>query len=241
MSTRTALFALSPALLGLASCSDYNVNSLCTSREPVFDIEEVSVVETAWGPAWWTSDAVSLDAIPPVNPDAYWRVVAVDVLVMVPTSHMDGTSPLPSNFEGAPLTVEVFDSGNPNDPGAQSWSLTQNLNTADLEWSDHTFDTWTNALESEYKMAWWSFNISEETLGSPMTGERFTVGLKWPEDNVPEVGYSNFNRPCSDNWTINTGETRYGNNGADGDNNDCSWPMFRVESEVVWESAGDCL
>jgi len=226
----------------LLSCSDYNLNSKCTSRAPAFDIEEVSTLESAWGSEWWVADAIVLDSVPLENPEATWRVVSVDVLVMVPTSHMDGTSAWPSDFEGAPLTVEVFDAGDLNDSSAQSWSLTQTLNTAELTWTNHSFQTMTNALETEYKMAWWNFNIAGETSDAPMTSDQFAVGIRWPQASVPEVGYSNFDRPCSANWQVNAdGSKKWQHNSETaGDSNDCSWPMFRVETEVVWESEVGC-
>jgi hypothetical protein len=229
-------------LLIFAGCTDYNLNSKCTSRAPAFDIEEVSELESAWGSEWWTADAIVLDSVPLDNPEAAWRVVSVDVLVMVPKSHLDGSSPWPSDFEGAPLTVEVFDTNDLNDSTAQTWSLTQNLRTAELTWTDHTFSAMTNALETEYVQAWWNFNIAGETSDSPMTAEQFAVGIRWPQLSVPEIGYSNFDRPCNANWQVNTdGPQKWQNNGETSeDDSSCSWPMFRVETEVVWESEVGC-
>jgi hypothetical protein len=236
------MYKLLPFLLLVTSCTDYNLNSKCTSRAPAFDIEEVSTLESAWGSEWWTADAVVLDSLPLENPEASWRVVSVDVLVMVPKSHMDGSSPSPSDFEGAPLTVEVFDTNDLNDAEAQKWSLTQNLNTADLTWTPHTFSTETNALETEYVQAWWNFNIAGETSDTPMTADQFAVGIRWPQYSVPEVGYSNFDRPCDANWQVNAGGTTTWQHNSDTSGNDstCSWPMFRVETEVVWESEVGC-
>jgi hypothetical protein len=226
----------------LIACSDYNLNSKCTSRAPAFDIEEVSSLDTSWGSEWWSADAVVLDSVVPENPEANWRVVSVDVLVMVPTSHMDGTSMWPSNFEGAPLTVEVIDASDLNDSTAQSWSLTQNLNTAELEWQPHTFAEMTSALETEYQMAWWNFNIAAETSDAPMTADQYAVAIRWPQASVPEVGYSNFDRPCASNWQVNAdGSTDWQHNSETSeDDSSCSWPMFRVETEVVWESEVGC-
>lgn len=228
------------ALFPLAACSDYNLNSQCTSREPAFDIEEVSELEESWGPSWWSADAVVVDALEPENPEASWRVVSVDVLVMVPTSHLDGTSIWPSEFEGAPLTVEVYDTSILTDSSAQMWSLTQELNTAELEWSPHSFPDMTEMLETEYQMAWWNFNIAGQTSSTPMTSDQFAVGLRWPEKMVPEVGYSSFNRPCDANWTINDGQSQWQHNSDTNSDPTCSWPMFRVETEVVWESEVEC-
>ena len=234
-------FLLVSTAVLVAGCSDYNFNSQCTSRAPAFDIEEVSALEDAWGSEWWTADAVVVDSITPENPEASWRVVSVDVLVMVPKSHMYGSSPWPSEFEGAPLTVEVYDTATLTDTSAQMWSLTQNLNTADLEWSPHTFPEMTSKLETEYLMAWWNFNIAGETSDAPMTADQFAVGLRWPEMGVPEVGYSNFDRPCDANWTINVdGPNKWQHNSATNNDDTCSWPMFRVETEVVWESEVEC-
>jgi hypothetical protein len=139
------------------------------------------------------------------------------------------------------LTVEVFDTHDLNEAEAQKWSLTQNLNTAELTWTDHTFSTATNAFETEYVQAWWNFNIAGETSDAPMTAEQFAVGIRWPQLSVPEIGYSNFDRPCGANWQVNTGESKWQHNSDTADDDStCSWPMFRVETEVVWESEVGC-
>jgi len=228
--------------LFVAGCSDYNLNSRCSSRAPAFDIEEVSTLESAWGSEWWVADAVVLDAVPLENPEATWRVVSVDVLVMVPTSHLDGTSIWPSEFEGAPLTIEVFDTTDLNDNQAQVFSLTQNLNSAELDWQPHSFSEMTSKLETEYMMAWWNFNIAGQTSDAPMTADQFAVGLRWPEMGVPEVGYSDFNQACNLNWQVNAdGSTQWQlNSETSEDAMTCSWPMMRVETEIVWESEVGC-
>jgi hypothetical protein len=49
----------------------------------------------------------------------------------------------------------------------------------------------------------------------------------------PNVGYSNFELNCTQNWT-DYGDGSWRQNSG----NDCSWPMLKIEKEV--RNPGDC-
>ncbi len=231
------------ALLFLFACSDYEFHEMCESDDPSFDIEEVSSLEDAAGAQWWVADAIVLDHEMGNAPEgSQWRVVSVDVLMMVSRSQAEGTTASPSGWETSDLTVEVFDSTDPNSTDSAIYSTTQTVDADDLAWEDHVFGaSATLAEESDYVRAWWNFDFSTQTSGQGMESDTYVVGISWPALYIPEVGYSAFNRPCDRNWQVNAdGSTQWQLNSVTSDGDECSWPMMRVHTQVFWESKDGC-
>ena len=228
------------------ACSEYEVRQICTEDEPAFDIEDVSTLDDAAGAqaGWFSGDGVMLqvpdyEALPE---GAQWRVASVDVLWMVPAGQYEGTSGFPSSWDSASLRVNVIDGSDPNDPSATVWSVEQQVSPGSVEWESHSFEDASGlAAEQDYYRAWWSFSFAVQTTGEFMSGSEYFVGLVWPEYVQPEVGYSYFNRPCDRNWQINDGDEFWTQNSiTSGDEDTCSWPMLRVNTEVSWESDEGC-
>jgi hypothetical protein len=221
----------------LAACQDYNLTQICDAEDPSFDIEEVSSLEDAVGAGMVVADGVvldyDLDALPT---DGVWRVMNVDILLMVPQKRFDVFP------DGKEMTVDVVMADDPTDPDALRWSLTQGANLDDLVWEEHVFtEPSAETSETDYFRAWWTFDFAAETSGQGTTEAQFFVDLQWTDaTDSPQVGYSNYNNACDRNWTIYTDAEGWVNNaerpnggGADAT---CSWPMFRVNTGVTWEA-----
>jgi hypothetical protein len=218
---------------------------MCTEDEPGFDIEDVSTLDDASGAqaGWFIADGVMLDipAYETIPDRAQWRVLSVDVLWMVPASQYDGTSGIPTPWDSAELRVEVYDSANPNDETAALWSVQQQVSPGSMDWETHQFeDTSGLASQIDYYRAWWNFSFAAQTSGEFLTNSQYFVGLVWPDFVEPEVGYSYFNRPCTANWQTNDGDDFWTQNSTTSDEDTCSWPMLRVNTEVSWESDEGC-
>ena len=228
------------------ACSEYEISQMCTDNEPAFDIEDVSTLEDATGSqfAWFVSDGVMLD-VPDYDslPEgAQWRVLSVDVLLAVPASQYEGTSNQSTPWDISRLRVDIIDGSDPNDSSATTWYKQQQLSPTTLEWETHRFeDTAGLVSEADYYTGWWNFSFAAATSGMFIEGDQYFVGLTWPDYEHPEVGYSYFNRPCSANWQINDGQDYWTQNSTtSSDPDSCSWPMFRVNTEVSWESEDGC-
>ncbi len=224
-------------LLLAVGCQDYNLTQICDATDPSFDIEEVSTLEDAVGAGMVEADGVVLDydlgALPT---DGVWRVMSVDILLMVPQARFD-------NFpDGKEMTVEVVIANDPTDTEALAWSLTQGAVLGDLDWEEHVFtETPAESSETEYFRAWWTFDFSALTSGQGTTEPQFFVDVIWTDDSTsPAVGYSNYNNACDRNWTIYDDATGWELNserpGGGGADDTCSWPMFRVNTGVTWEA-----
>jgi hypothetical protein len=110
-----------------------------------------------------------------------------------------------------------------------------------MDWETHQFeDTSGQASQIDYYRAWWNFSFAAQTSGEFLTDSHYFVGLVWPNYLQPEVGYSYFNRPCTDNWQTNDGDDFWTQNSTNSDEDTCSWPMLRVNTEVSWESEDGC-
>ncbi len=223
----------------LVACQDYNLSQICDTTDPAFDIEEVSLLEDAVGPGMVEADGVVLDYDLDALPDGgVWRVMSVDILVMVPQVALDL---YPDDRE---MAVELVISDDPTDEEALHWELTQTVNLDVLELEEHIF-TAPSAESSvtDYYRAWWNFDFSVETSGQGTDLPQFFVDLRWTGEESPQVGYSNYNRPCNRNWTIyeavNGWELNSDRPGGGGADENCSWPMFRVNTGVTWE-ADEC-
>ena len=220
----------------LAACQDYNLTQICDAPDPSFDIEGVSSLEDAVGPGMVDADGVVLDYdLASLPTDGVWRVMSVDILLMVPQERFDS---FPDDKE---MTVEVFISDDPTDTEAASWELTQAADLDALDFEEHIFTEPSAETDlTDYYRAWWNFDFSTETTGLGTTDPQFFVDLRWTGARSPQVGYSNYNRPCNRNWTIYETAEGWEHNserpGGGGDSDTCSWPMFRVNTGVTWEA-----
>jgi len=196
----------------------------CIEEQTAFDIEEVSVLEDAFAlPS--LRDAIVLDnRVQGLGSEDSWRVSSVDVLVMIANSHFGF---YPDDME---LTIEVFDADNPDN--SNPFRKTQKLRKSDLSWELITLRNPATAVDRQQKRAWWKFDFADVIPESGMNAERYIVGIKWSGNGEPTVGYSNYNRACSRNWT-NSGRG-FINNGINHpvNDNECSWPMLRVQIET---------
>ena len=220
----------------LTGCAEDVLSRLCIDDDATFDIEEVSVLEDAMGEPG-THDAVIVtydeDAL---EDGASWRVSSVDVLVMIPLSEWDrGTGP--SN-----LTIEVFDAANPNH--VSPYILSQTLEVDALSWEDVSLQSPQVALEYNHKRAWWNFDFSSVIPETGMQSSEFLVSVFWQNGSSPAVGYSRYNRPCSENWTDYGDGFGWVLNSENSffpiTENECNHPMFRVnvETRVEKDSCG---
>jgi hypothetical protein len=238
--TRSALSCVLLTLL-TAGCAKDTLQQLCVSEENTFDIEQVSNLEDAWG---WLGlrDAINLEFdASSLNQTGTWRISSVEVLVLVAESEFNT---LPSQIE---LELEVYDA--PDPAAAQPWSVRQTLDKNALEWErvvlpappSGPVDELSGLFPTEQVQyqAWWSFDFSSIIPETGMTSPAFSVAVHWPTSSYPTLGYSEFNRPCSGNWTnYDRSEPTHGYTGAGWGNNGerfgsdvCNWPMFKVNVE----------
>ena len=201
-----------------------------TTQESSFDIEQVSVLEASellLGGA----DAVILDHdASQLPPGATWRVGHVDVLVLVPSWAFNGY-PGSLGLSSVGLTVQVWDAATPLDAQKPAYALSQVLNPAELTWAPVTL------VEGTFMKAWWSFPFTDPgrpVITSPMSAQRYLVGVRWDGSGEPRLGYSNFNRPCDRNWTQPAGSP-WQLNSSSGAGALCNWPMLRVGTEITTE------
>jgi hypothetical protein len=220
------------ALPLVAACaSDHGITGLCGREQEGFDIEEVSVLQDAQAYIGM-HDAVVLDLDPEMVPaGSVWRVRSVEILPMIGASFFDFYP------DGQRVSVEVWDGTDPT--ATAPFKVTQTFDKGALVWEDVFLSNPASALEQNQKQAWWRFDFGEVIPTSGMTRTQYLVGVVWEDSFDPTLGYSNFELPCDRNWTdyddgrgwvLNTGQTT-------GD--ECSWPMLKVNLEILTESA-DC-
>jgi hypothetical protein len=65
------------------------------------------------------------------------------------------------------------------------------------------------------------------------------VGVNWDTSGAPPLGYSNFNNSCSANWTDYNAGVGWELNGINNPGVNCSWPMLKVNLEVL-EQSDEC-
>jgi len=207
----------------------------CIETYVTFDIEEVSTLQDAvsYSVANWTQDAVVLNFDDSsLLPDQTWRVSAVEILVLIADAHY------PHFVDGQEINVQVFDSINPN--SGTMWTVNQAIVRSEHTWSDYTLPSDASFAgtygEFQQKGAWVRFDTSAVIPGSGMTSPTFVAGVMWEAPGMVKLGYSNFNQDCQRNWT------NYGNgwvlNSERPEFFGCSWPMMRIEVEVL--TPGDC-
>ena len=223
MKNLIAIFCTSTALFG---CSGYDIKQLCVNTNDAFDVEEVSVLQDAAAYPG-TRDAVVMDFDSgDFDADEGWRVVTVEALAMIPTWQFD------SYDDNQQLSIEIYDSNNPND--STPWISTQTIRKADWEWREvilpddaaiagQTFDY-------EQMRAWVSFDFATTIPDSGMTSDEYLVSVAWNTNSNLAVGYSNFNLACDKNWTDSG--SGFILNSTTANALECSWPMLRLELET---------
>lgn len=228
------LFVVAIGLMGLMACNNENqVTNLCAHNTSGFDIEAASVLEDGQGYPQ-LHDAVILDLDPTQVPDgAAWRVRSVDIMPLLPASQFA------SYADGQPVTVEVWDANNPN---GTPFTVTQPFHKADLDWTDENLDNPTTATEHAQKSSWWTFDFGDVIPTTGMTATQYLVGVAWGAQGMPPLGYSNFNRACDKNWTDYGIDPYYYTDmgwvlNGDTAGATCSWPMLKVNLEILQEQA----
>jgi len=212
----------------LAACgSDHEVTQMCGHDAQGFDIEEVSVLEDGQGYPGM-HDAVIMNFDTSTLPDgALWRVKSVDIMPIIGASDFDGF------VDGERVTVEVFDGNNPKT--APLYASTKIFDLTDMDFQATTLDDPTTATERNQQFAWWSFDMTEAMPpGGMTTAGNYVVGVAWDGAGSPPMGYSNFDRPCDQNWTDYADGAGWVLNGAT-QGSQCSWPMLKVQPEVIQE------
>lgn len=218
---------------GFAGCgSDHGISGLCGVPESGFDITDVSTLEDAQGYSGM-HDAVILnfEGASELPAGASWRVRSVEIMPM--------TDPLFGDFtpDGSWVTVEIWDADNPL--ASEPYRVQQQFFKGDHEWTDVNLTNPSSGFPGTYQQTWWRFGF-EDII--PITGMRsadYMVGVSWDSSATPTLGYSNFNRPCSLNWTDYDDGAGFVLNTGTAAGNECSWPMLRVNLEVIQES-GSC-
>jgi hypothetical protein len=232
------------------ACSDYEVNAIapetrgaddsaqlavdtgfeleddCVESSTAFDIEEVSALQDAFGlPRVRDGLTLELDAST-LQGDRSWRPVAVYVLVMYPRWYFDFYD------DSNELTVSFYPRSNPM--GAP-FSKTVQIRKSELDWAALLLppDADWSGDERDQISAWLEFDLRDVVPEEGYTTTDYFVALGWDSIGYPNVGYSNFELNCSQNWTD------YGNGSyVQNSGQDCSWPMMKIEIETVLP--GDC-
>lgn len=241
MHNAARLFLVTFTMILTAGCAKDTLSQLCVSEENTFDIEQVSNLEDAWG---WLGlrDAINLSYDSSgLSHEGTWRVSSVDVLVLIPQSEFSNSA------QNLQLEIEVFDSASPG--SAVAWKVRQTLDVNALNWELITLpappsgavDALTGLIPTEQGQyqAWWSFDFSTIIPETGMSSDDFSVAIYWPTSSYPTLGYSEFNRPCSSNWTnYDSAQPTHGYTGAGWGNNGerfgsdvCNWPMLKVNVE----------
>lgn len=209
----------------LTACGNENqVTQLCGTPTEGFDIEEASVLQDAQSYPEM-HDAVILDFDQELAAGAAWRVSTVEIMPMIGDSNFDFYQ------DGEQVTVEVWDADNPE---GEPWTVTQTFRIDDLAWDETELSSPESATELDQHYAWWSFDFSDVIPTSGMSGPEYLVSVNWSSAGSPPLGYSNFNRPCDENWTDYADGAGWVLNG-DASGDTCSWPMLRVGLEVLTE------
>lgn len=226
-----ALFLVSIA----CSESDYAIGTVCIEDADGFDIEAVSSLQDAAGYPD-NRDAVVLHYdTSALSPDTTWRVTQVELLAMVPEWVFN-------DYEGGDvIRVDIWDASAPSGEG--HWYVEQAISPRDLDWERVTLsnDAYWASLRNELdqRRAWMTFDFSGLVPEDGMNSADYTVGVTWGNRGLPTIGYSNFNLACSANYT-DYGDGTWTLNSADGDGDECSWPMMRVGIETRTVDAGEC-
>ena len=199
----------------------------CIDSSTAFDIEEVSALQDAFGLPM-VRDGLMLElGSGAVEGDETWRPVSVEVLVMYPTWYFDFYD------DSNELTVHFHPGATPT--GAPPLSKTLQIKKSELRWEELVLppDADWSGEDREQMAAWVDFDLSDVVPESGYSTSDYFVSLGWDSMGFPNVGYSNFELNCPQNWTD------YGNGAyVQNSGQDCSWPMMKIEIETL--SPGDC-
>ena len=216
--------------IGTACNSDRGITGLCGSTEPGFDIEEASVLQDAQG---YTGmhDAVQLtfEGAADLPEGAVWRVRSVEIMPMIDPIFGFGA-------DGSWVTVEVWDADNPLQ--VEPYRVRKQFFEADHEWTEVQLSSPSTAFPGTHLQTWWRFGFEEVIPASGMDSSNYLVGVNW-DTGTPPLGYSNFNNPCSRNWTDYDDGLGWVLNEDQDAGGSCSWPMLRVNLETI-ERVSDC-
>ena len=199
----------------------------CVDSSTAFDIEEVSTLQDAFGLPR-VRDGLSLQlAAGALDGDATWRPVSVQVLVMYPDWLFN------SYDDSNTLTVHFYPTRSPTQGRPLSKSI--RIRKADLSWEPLRLpaDADWSGDDRDQTAAWLEFDLSDLAPEAGYTTLDYFVSLEWDNIGYPNVGYSNFELNCAQNWT-DYGNGQYVQNSGQ----DCSWPMFKLEIETL--HPGDC-
>jgi hypothetical protein len=199
----------------------------CVESSTAFDIEEVSTLQDAFGLPQ-VRDGLTL-AVDGSNIDQgrSWRPVSVQILVMFPTWYFDFYD------DSNALTVDFYPSSSPT--GTSPISKTIQIRKADLNWDALLLPAnadWSGDDRNQMA-AWLEFDLRDLAPAEGYISPDYFVSLGWDSIGFPNVGYSNFELSCPQNWT-DYGTGSYVQNSGQ----DCSWPMMKIEIETL--APGDC-
>jgi len=199
----------------------------CVDNQTDFDIEEVSTLQDAFGlPS--VRDGLTLEVHPSyAQGENSWRPVGVAVLVMYPSWYFNYYD------DSNTVSVSIYDSANP--VSSTPYTVSKRITRSDLSWAPLTlpYNAHWSADSLEQVASWVHFDFSELTPEEGFATHRYFVAVEWDGMGFPNVGYSNFELACQQNWTDYGSGSWTQNTG-----NDCSWPMFKIDVET--RSFGEC-
>ena len=224
------------SLISLIGCSEYElghyvepveapievtVEDECVGSQTGFDIEEVSTLQDAFGLPH-VRDGLTL-AVQDEHRSGgkSWRPVGVEVLVMFPEwyfNHYDD-----SNH----LAVHVYDSANPK--ASNPYTKVLKIKKNEINWSHIRLPAnadWSGD-DRDQMGAWVYFDFADLTPTGGFESDHYFVAVEWDGVGIPNVGYSNFELGCVQNWT-DYGDGAWKQNSGD----DCSWPMLKIDVET---------
>ncbi len=216
------------SFLIVAGCApDYSVSTICVQDAAGFDVEEVSTLQDAAGYPN-ARDAIVLDFDDSaLTVEDSWRIKGIDLLAMVPEWVFD-------EYDGGDvIRIDIWDDARPMGEG--DWFVELPIEPDSLDWTEVSLTPnayWAGLRqELDQRRAWMNFDFSDVIPEDGMSSTTYTIAVSWRGDGLPTIGYSNFNLACDRNWT-DYGDGQWTLNSADGDQDECSWPMMRVHMET---------
>jgi hypothetical protein len=218
--------------IGTACSNDRAINSICGFPQPGFDIEEASTLQDGQGYAGM-HDAVVLTFEEAIDLPASssWRVRSVEIMPLINQFEFDFYP------DGSWVTVEVWDGDDPTQ--TEPWRVSQQFFKTEHEWTAVTLNDPTTAFPGTHMQTWWRFGFDDFIPTSGMDSTNYLVGVNWDTSGAPPLGYSNFNNSCSANWTDYNAGVGWELNGINNPGVNCSWPMLKVNLEVL-EQSDEC-
>ena len=208
------------------SCSDYSVSQLCSIKSGGFDIEEVSILQDAFGEPLLRDALIFEKETDHLQAGEYWRPYSVEIMVMLPVwffyEYDDSYS----------LEVEIWDGNNPNN--SDPFVVQRDIILEEEDWEYITLPANAATASSlEQMRAWIYFDFSQVIPETGFFDNTYIVGVKWSEQGLPAVGYSNYELPCDRNWTNRNDGNGWNLNSTIGFSADCSWPMMKISVEEL--------